>query len=160
MKLSEDLLAIINIAQKKLSEISDLSAKEKITINKWSRNEILGHLIDSANVNYYRFLLALDKDKLIFDTYPQDEWVRVQDYNNRNWNELVKCWNSINLQIIHLINNIPIEKLKQTTDDHNFDRICWQTVDKKESATLEYLINDYIGHLEHHLKQIYNYQKG
>jgi hypothetical protein len=58
---------------------------KKIQSDKWSRKEIVGHLIDSANVNYNRFIRALYKNDLIFETYPQDEWVVLQDYNNRDW---------------------------------------------------------------------------
>jgi len=157
MQYSSELENIMSKSCDFLNQISNDSASSKKSENKWSRKEILGHLIDSANVNYYRFLMALQKDKLIFDTYPQDEWVRIQDYNNRNWDELIECWKSINLQIVQLVNNIPIEKLNHTTYDHNFDKICWQIVEKKYKSSLEYLINDYIDHLEHHIKQIKNY---
>lgn len=72
-----------------LTEINNDLASEKINSDKWSRKEILGHLIDSANVNYNRFINAVSKDNLIFESYPQDDWVELQFYNDRDWNELV-----------------------------------------------------------------------
>ena len=68
-----------------LNKISNDFSSKKNQSDKWSRKEIVGHLIDSANVNYNRFIRALYKNDLIFETYPQDEWVVLQDYNNRDW---------------------------------------------------------------------------
>ena len=55
---------IINIFPKQISEINNNRFTLKLE-NKWSKNEILGHLIDSAIINYLRirycslFLLTL-----------------------------------------------------------------------------------------------------
>ena len=51
-----------------------------ITPGKWSRKEIVGHLIDSASNNHQRFVRAQDSDDLICPTYDQDAFVRVQRY--------------------------------------------------------------------------------
>lgn len=117
----------------------------------------MGHLIDSANVNYNRFIRALYKNDLIFETYPQDEWVVLQAYNNRDWEELLNLWKLLNLHIIELVNSIPDDKKYNETSQHNFDKICWKVIEKGEQSSLDYLIKDYIGHLKHHLNKIYNY---
>ena len=140
-----------------LTEINNDLASEKINSDKWSRKEILGHLIDSANVNYNRFINAVSKDNLIFESYPQDDWVELQFYNDRDWNELVDLWKLLNLHIIVLVNNIPEDKKANKSSRHNFDKICWKQVKGNEKSSLDYLIKDYIGHLKHHLNQIYNY---
>ena len=111
-------------------------------------------------MNYNRFIRAFSKNDLIFESYPQDRWVEIQQYNNRDWNELIDLWRSINLHILELIKNIHEEKKFHLTRDHNFDKICWKQVKGNEKSSLDYLIKDYIGHLKHHLNQIYNYQKG
>ena len=147
----------INKSVDALLEISDESAAIKKSVNKWSRKEILGHLIDSANVNYNRFINAVSKEDLIFGTYPQNEWVELQSYNSRDWRQLIFLWKSLNVHIIELVKNIPEEKLFRLTTSHNFNNICWKEVQEGEKSSLDYLINDYFGHLEHHLKQILNY---
>ena len=86
---TEGYLKVIDENFKNLSLISGTDTTEKLKFNKWSCKEILGHLIDSANVNYIRIINALTKDDLIFDGYPQDDWVKFQNYNNRKWSELV-----------------------------------------------------------------------
>ena len=140
-----------------LLQISNGSAAIKKYENKWSQKEILGHLIDSANVNYNRFIRAMNSDNLIFDTYPQDEWVNLQQYNTRDWIELINLWKLLNLHIVELWGQIPTIILDRRTGKHNLDKICWKEVPKNEETSLSYLIKDYIGHLEHHLKQIFNF---
>ncbi len=65
--------------------------------------EILGHLIDSANVNLNRFLSGNFIKMIWFlDTYPQNEWVEIQNYNKRDWGELIVLWSSLNLHIANI----------------------------------------------------------
>ena len=149
-----------NIIEKntvKLHQLTDESSSFKKSYNMWSQKEILGHLIDSALVNHSRFLLGINKGDLIFDTYPQNHWVEVQNYNSRNWDDLIELWSGLNLHIAKLISQIPEEVITRRTKKHNFDKICWKVVPQNEETSLGYLIKDYIGHLEHHLKQIFNY---
>src|SRR3712207_7649391 len=37
---------------------------------------------------------------------------------------------------------------------HNLDQIAWRVVPAGEPTTLEYLMQDYVDHLKHHLRQI------
>jgi hypothetical protein len=37
---------------------------------------------------------------------------------------------------------------------HNLDEVAWQTVPRDKPATLAYFVRDYVGHVEHHLKQV------
>ena len=55
---------------------------------KWSKKEILGHLIDSAANNDQRFVRAVNKVAVQFPTYDQDDWVRIQRYNGMSWSFL------------------------------------------------------------------------
>ena len=140
-----------------LIKISDEEAAFNGSARSWSRKEVLGHLIDSANVNYNRFIIALSKDNLVFDTYPQDDWVQLQDYNNRDWNELIELWKNLNVHILKLVKRMPTKVLNKKRANHNFDKICFELVESGKEPTLEYLIKDYFNHLEHHIKQIFNY---
>ena len=97
------------------------------------------------------------KDDLIFGTYPQNKWVELQSYNERDWTDLIKLWKTINLHMAELVKNIPEDKRTRLISLHNFDQICWKEVSQNEESSLSYLIKDYIGHLEHHLNQIFNF---
>ena len=68
----------------------------KVQGGSWTKKEILGHLIDSAAINHQRFVRAQFTDDLVFDGYVQDDWVKVQDYQNRDWRELVELWHGYN----------------------------------------------------------------
>lgn len=153
----EDFKKIILNNGKLLSQLSDESCSIRKSEDKWSQKEVLGHLIDSANVNYNRFIMAISKNDLVFDSYPQDDWVQLQKYNKRDWLELMQLWKSINMHIDELVKSIPESAKNKLVLIHNFDKICWKVVGKNEKSSLSYLIKDYIGHLEHHMKQILNY---
>lgn len=137
-----------------LDSISSEELSDKPLIHKWSKKEILGHLIDSAYNNHQRFLRAEKKGNLIFEGYDQDEWVTRNNYQNRGSKEVISLFNAAQLHISHLISAIDEEVLMQTTSDHNFDMICMERVENGKPSSLGYLIGDYIGHLEHHLKQV------
>ena len=81
-KFAEQLNGIIEQNISLLNEITDQEFSYKISTEKWSKKEILGHLIDSAENNIQRFVrVQYENEPFIF--YEQDEWVRIQDYQNK-----------------------------------------------------------------------------
>lgn len=140
-------------AYEKFSAMSDgeTSLREN---GKWSKKEILGHLIDSASNNHQRFVRAQFNDNLVFPGYDQNEWVNRQDYQDENWSVLVELWKSFNFHIAHLVKRIPEEILTQKRTKHNLDTIAWKEISADKPATLKYFIEDYYGHLRHHVNQI------
>ncbi|MGD9899505.1 MAG: DinB family protein [Calditrichaceae bacterium] len=146
----------LDLTEKKLLSISENISAMRPRENKWSAREILGHLIDSAANNHRRFVLAQLSDDLVFPGYDQDVWVRAQNYQDASWPSLVALWKSYNLHIIHLVSQIPEEILLKSRQNHNLDKIAWNTVSKNNPVTLHYFIIDYIGHMNHHLTQIMN----
>jgi DinB superfamily len=145
---------IVENSAARLLEMSEEQSKVAKYPGKWSAKEIIGHLIDSAANNHQRFVRAQFSDELIFQGYDQAEWVKVQHYIDESWHQLIQLWKHYNLHLTHLISAIPEQKLTQSRSLHNLDRIAWETVDKKQQATLEYFVRDYVGHLRHHLAQI------
>ncbi|MFD2785792.1 DinB family protein [Hymenobacter rubripertinctus] len=111
---------------------------------KWSRKQILGHLIDSAANNHQRFMLALTTpEPLVLTPYDQDAWVRCADYQHTLPADLLSLWTTYNRQLIRLIEQIPL-----TAHAHR----C--TYGNGYEVTLRWLIEDYAVHLEHHVQQI------
>lgn len=155
----EDALAdfrqTIETATARLQAMSAQEARRKRADGKWSAQQIVGHLIDSAANNHQRFVLAQLKDDLVFPGYQQEEWVQVQRYDAAAWPALVQLWQSYNLHLLHVMAHTPAEKLRTPCAQHTFDRIAWRTVSADEPVTLEYLMRDYVGHLQHHLRQIF-----
>ena len=154
--LTSELNSVIESAEKKLRNITERQSSKKPSPEKWSSKEILGHLIDSSVNNMIRFVKGQFKNDLVFCGYDQNKWVEVQNYQNAEWYFLIDLWKMNNLQIVRLIKLIPNDVLKRSTTNHNYDQIAWKELSKNESATLEYLIEDYIGHMKHHLNRIFS----
>ncbi|MDF1695641.1 MAG: DinB family protein [Saprospiraceae bacterium] len=136
----------------KYLDLAEMSIKP--TSGAWSKKEIVGHLIDSALSNYHRFISAEKKGNLEFEGYDQDKWVIKNDYENRDINELIALFLGLNRHISNLISTLDPNTLAETTLEHNFDQICMKGLEKETPASLNYLIEDYLFHLNHHLKQI------
>jgi hypothetical protein len=151
---AQDLRETVVRAAASLRAMTADRARARPAAGKWSAQEIIGHLIDSASINHHRFVRARFRDDLEFDSYDQVEWVLAQDYQNAAWTELLDLWEAFNLHLSHVIDRTPDTVLDLPREKHNLDVIAWETVPRDESATLRYLMRDYVAHLEHHLRQI------
>lgn len=130
----------------RISKFSEQELLKKPAENKWSKKEILGHLIDSAINNLKRFTdIQFTPSPYVVNTYSQVELVIVNRYQELPLEHLLNLWQSLNQQIIYVINHIPVEKLELPVDPQ---------YDRKELKTLIWIIGDYVAHLEHHFKQI------
>lgn len=112
---------------------------------KWAKKEILGHLCDSAVNNLQRFIrIQLEDQPFVITPYSQNEWVEVQAYQNIPANDILNYWHTLNRHIVGVISNIPPNKL-------NYQCL----VNEKQSMSFSELVDDYLRHMEHHLKQIF-----
>jgi len=113
--------------------------------HKWSKKEILGHLCDSAVNNQQRFIRSQSvQDVYTVVKYDPDDWVKANGYQHATKDEIINLWVSLNKQMIHIVSNIPGDKLQTACD-----------IGDSEQVTLEWLVNDYLDHMEHHLKQVF-----
>ncbi|MGI9076027.1 MAG: GNAT family N-acetyltransferase [Gemmatimonadaceae bacterium] len=153
-RVAADLERTVQQAASSLLTIRESDATLQPAPGKWSPKEIIGHLIDSAANNHLRFVRAQMQEDLSFPGYEQQEWVRLQQYQAVPWPALVALWKSYNLHIAHVMATAsPSERARPRTR-HNLDEIAFRTVSRSEPGTLEYLMRDYVAHLEHHLRQI------
>lgn len=143
LDFSEIILSIEERERKRLAAMKEQDVSKPLSKGKWSKKEILGHLIDSASNNHQRFVRASIADGLEFPSYVQTDWVQMQDYADESWNLLVDFWSAYNLHLAHVIANAPPEKLSVK---------C--RIGDEEPLTLEELIGEYVRHMEHHLKQL------
>ena len=141
--IANELASLVEESAKKLKTLDTDSVSKKPAPNKWSVKEILGHLVDSAVNNHNRFVRAQEVDFLESPGYHQDFWVSVQSYNTAPWTELVELWKLYNLLLAHIISHVMQDKLNVKCKIGN-----------NEPVTLEFLIEDYVAHMKHHLKQI------
>ena len=151
----DDFRQTLDRAAERLLAYSDAEASVRPAPGKWSRKEIIGHLLDSASNNHGRFVRAQLQDDLVFPGYDQDAWVRVQRYQERRWADLVDAWRAYNHQIANIMEAAEPAVLARPRARHNLDEIAWKLVPHAEPATLEYFMRDYVGHLKHHLAQVW-----
>ncbi|MBN9284972.1 MULTISPECIES: DinB family protein [unclassified Flavobacterium] len=139
--------------QKNIQEIEDLFHRKqladfdrKISGTKWSKKEILGHLIDSAINNLQRFteIQYLEKPYSV-RPYNPDELVKANRYQEKDSPDLLLLWVQLNRQIAFVM-------LNQTEDTLAYPLL----LPDNQQRDLRFLMTDYVVHLEHHLKAIKN----
>jgi hypothetical protein len=151
----EEFVRTVEEASARLLSLTDTEASVPLAEGKWSAKEVIGHLVDSASNNHQRFVRAQLKEDLVFQGYAQEDWVRVQAYQDEPWPLLVNLWKFYNLHLAHVIGRAPESERLRARREHNLHEIGWAPVSKEEPATLEHLMRDYVGHLENHLRQIF-----
>lgn len=154
MDYINELRVTVNEASKELKLISELEAGQRSNPGKWSPKEIIGHLIDSASNNHGRFVKAQFKEDLIFPGYEQEKWVITQNYQGADWHFLIDLWRNYNLHLANVMQQIPRSVSTKKRIKHNLHQIAWKTVPENTAVTLDYFMNDYVGHLKHHLRQV------
>jgi len=140
-RVAVKLDATIRAAVDRLLRLSESTVLERPTPDRWTIKQVVGHLLDSAVNNHQRFVRAQSVEQFSFPKYEQNEWVASQNYDDCDWAELVRLWAAYNHQLSHVIRNVQTASLQVP---------C--TIGDSEAVTLEFLIEDYLDHMIHHLK--------
>ncbi len=121
---------------------SDLEYKR--SPEKWSKKEILGHLIDSGINNLQRFTEIQSAEKPFkIRSYKQDELVIANNYQQAELQELLQLWNALNQRIENIMQHQTQSSLEVAIE-----------LPDGQLSNLRFLMIDYVDHLEYHLKQI------
>ena len=110
---------------------------------RWTKKEVIGHLIDSASNNHQRFVRGQTRDRPDLPAYEQEGWVRVQNYQAERWSDLIDLWRAYNVHLVHVAECMSEESRRA---------VC--RVGDGPEVTLEWLFVDYVDHLEHHLRKM------
>ena len=137
------LRRVVALEDPLLRAMADSSVDVSPRSGVWSKKQELGHLIDSATNNRVRFVRAALEGKYVGPSYDGRGWVDLGGYASMPWVELVDLWKALNLALAAVLERIPADRLEAQciVGDH-------------AAVTLEYVIDDYILHMQHHLDHI------
>jgi hypothetical protein len=141
--LASELASLVDSTEASLLKISEPDSAKAIRPGGWSRKQVIGHLIDSASNNHQRFVRAAIQGSLEFPGYDQEGCVRVQVVQGMPWLGLIALWASYNRYLAHILAHLPEDALKSE---------C--RIGSGDPVTLQFLAEDYLVHLVHHLQQV------
>src|SRR5258706_2043566 len=141
-KITEELDQIIQEFSKKISAISEIEFSSKPLPHKWSKKEVLGHLIDSAQNNLRRFICGQYESSPPKIVYDQDRWVASNNYTLMDSKEIIEFWKLTNKRIIAVLSQMP---------STNYSSNCDTGKDEVKLHSIEWLADDYVKHMKHHL---------
>ncbi len=140
----EELSDIIKEFTIKMVAISDVQFSDKPNPTKWSKKEVVGHLIDSGHNNLRRFICGQYESSPKI-TYDQDIWVTANNYGGLQKEPVIQLWRLLNEQICEVLRAMP---------EQNSKHMCNTGKNQVELHSIEWLAGDYVKHLKHHLNQI------
>jgi hypothetical protein len=141
--LAEMLRRTVAHEEPLLRAINDSSASAGPGPSRWSKKQELGHLLDSAVNNRLRFVKAALEGRFEGASYDPQGWVDLGGYDQMPWADLVDLWKALNTALAALVARIPGER-----------RTAECRIGESPVASLEFVVDDYIRHMQHHLDHI------
>lgn len=143
----KDQVARLNAAMKEMQRmiplLSDTELHYKASPDRWSKKEIVGHLIDSAMNNLRRFNeIQFMPGPYVIQQYDQDALVSTNRYQEKDMQDILALWSTLNQQVTYIM-----EHQDETS-------LSAPILVDGTTLTFEWLLVDYVEHLEHHLEQI------
>jgi hypothetical protein len=139
-ELSERLEEVLRKAMPWLVTLSEEEASVPEREGKWSAKQVIGHLTDSAVNNLGRIVRLQIEASQNLPGYEQMAWVSLQHYGEREWAQVLALWFALNEHVAWTIRHVEKARLGN------------RGVVAGEPLTLGFLIEDYIAHMEHHLR--------
>jgi len=140
----KDLRLIMERFSLRMLDIPEDIFSSKTHPAKWSKKEVVGHLIDSAHNNLRRFICGQYEStpRIVYD---QDFWVIANGYHGYSKKEIIELWKLVNGQIVRVLENMPSE---------NYAKECNTAKKDVQLHALSWLAEDYVKHMKHHINQV------
>lgn len=142
---TSELSSLVSEFAAKFNAINDSEFSNKPVPNKWSKKEVVGHLIDSAQNNLRRFIVTQYEAKEPNIVYDQDFWVNANGYQGMKKEEVITLWKLVNERICSVLNSMP---------ESNYTKQSNTGKTEVQLHSLQWLAEDYVKHMKHHLNQV------
>jgi DinB superfamily len=141
----QKLEALIQSGTTYLQGCPSSEVRYKASPASWSKQEILGHLIDSAINNLQRFTeIQFSEKPFPIRRYNQNQLVIINQYNDADLNELLQLWQALNRQI------------KRMMEVQNEETLAYAIIlNDGTQSDLRFLMVDYVDHMEHHFRKVF-----
>lgn len=144
-KTITELRSILQEYERKIAAIPDHEFSAKPLPHKWSKKEVLGHLIDSAQNNLRRFICAQYESTPPKITYEQNFWVSANAYQSAAKEDVISLWKLMNQRIGDVLWTMPSQYHANNCDTGK---------GSTQLHSIAWLAEDYVKHMKHHLNQI------
>lgn len=143
---TQKLQKILKGFAKKRKTLTQQDWTHKSSSESWSKQEIMGHLIDSAMHNLRRFIAAhyIEMPFAIAE-YEHQSLVIANHYQELSIDHISNLWCSLNQQIIEVFNRLSEEQLA--------DEVI--NPDEFKYLSIQQLFEEYLTDTEEHLAQIF-----
>ncbi|HUZ95505.1 MAG TPA: DinB family protein [Edaphobacter sp.] len=141
-ELSKHVRAVVHQALPWLQALTEASASRPEKTGKWCAKEVIGHLTDSAINNHARVMRLQIEVTPNLSGYEQVAWVSLQHYADSDWGRLLGIWATLNEHFASAVSHIDKARLANRGNVEG------------DELTLAFLIEDYIAHMEHHLRAL------
>lgn len=141
----DDLNLTIAGFMEKLRTIQEADMRAKPRPEKWSRIEVIGHLIDSAHSNLRRFVTGQYEATPPHIIYEQEFWVKANAYQQAPIETVITLWILMNHRIATVLSQM---------DEKNYTKQCNTGRGEQNLHSLIWLASDYVKHMKHHLNQV------
>lgn len=144
-QVAAELRLIVNTYSTTFTALQEEDFSAKKNDATWSKKEVVGHLIDSAQNNLRRFIVGQYEANPTHIVYDQDFWVKANNYQNMTSMDVIVLWMLANFRIAEVLENMPEAK---------YSKQCNTGKDTPQLYTLEWLAQDYVKHMKHHINQV------
>jgi len=141
----DDLNMTIAGFMEKLRALPESEMRTKPRPEKWSRIEVIGHLIDSAHNNLHRFITGQYEAEPPHIIYEQEFWVKANVYQQAPIETVITLWILMNHRIATVLSQM---------EEKNYSKQCDTGRGEKSLHTIIWLAADYVKHMKHHLNQV------
>ncbi len=146
--ITKEILQLIKDWEPRLASLPTETITQRRNKQDRTIKQILGHLIDSTSNNTHRIVhLQYQKSPFSFPNYAtfgnNDRWIAIQNYQNEDWDTMIRLWKYTLIHLCHVIKNVNDSKLENE----------WISGPDK-NITLRTMIVDFPIHLKLHLTEI------